>query len=293
MANLKDIRSRISTVKKTRQITSAMKLVAGAKLKRATDRALAARPYREQLEAVLRRVAAAAGDQIDEELLKPREEVDRALVVVLTSDRGLCGPFNNALLRQSTRWYAEKQAEGVELITRAFGRKGEAYLRRTGVELEHMVTDYERIPKMDLVKPLTSRLVSAFVDREVDEVYLVYNRFVSALTQTPTFERILPLAVDLEGAEQTAPADGPAEYRYEPSATEILGTLLPLYLETLVLGAFLETEAGEHAARMTAMDSATRNASDLIDQLTLDYNRARQAAITTEIIEIVSGAAAL
>ncbi|MEO0601011.1 MAG: ATP synthase F1 subunit gamma [Myxococcota bacterium] len=292
MANLKDIRSRIGTVKKTRQITSAMKLVAGAKLKRATDRALAARPYREQLENVLKRVAAVAGDQVDEELLKPRDEVHRALVVVLTSDRGLAGPFNNALLRQSTRWYAEKHDAGIELTTRVYGRKGDAFLRRAGVALEDAVTEYERIPKMDLVKPLTSRLVSAFVDREVDEVYIVYNRFVSALTQVPTFERILPLAVDL-GDDESEPAETPAEYRYEPSAQGILGTLLPLYLETLVLSAFLETEAGEHAARMTAMDSATRNASDLIDQLSLDYNRARQAAITTEIIEIVSGAAAL
>ncbi|MEN0067348.1 MAG: ATP synthase F1 subunit gamma [Myxococcota bacterium] len=294
MANLKDIRSRISTVKKTRQITSAMKLVAGAKLKRATDRALAARPYREQLEAVLRRVASVAGDQVDEELLKPREDVSKALVVVLTSDRGLCGPFNNALLRKSTQWYAERAEQGIELATRVYGRKGEAFLKRANVELEDAVLEYERIGKMELVKPLTARLVSAFVDREVDEVYIVYNRFVSALTQVPTFERILPLQVDLGEAEATEEnAEMPAEYRYEPSATGILGTLLPLYLETLVLSAFLETEAGEHAARMTAMDSATRNASDLIDQLTLDYNRARQAAITTEIIEIVSGAAAL
>ncbi len=294
MANLKDIRSRISSVKKTRQITSAMKLVAGAKLKRATDRALAARPYREQLELVLQRVAAIAGDQVDEELLKPRDEVNNALVVVLTSDRGLAGPFNNALLRASTGWYAARRAEGVTLRTRVYGRKGDVFLRRAGVELEDAVTDYERIPKMELVKPLTSHLVSSFVDREVDEVYIVYNRFVSALSQVPTFERILPLAVEVdESKEPEETADGPTEYRYEPSAVGILGTLLPLYLETLVLSAFLETEAGEHAARMTAMDSATRNASELIDQLSLDYNRARQAAITTEIIEIVSGAAAL
>lgn len=199
MANLKDIRSRIATVKKTRQITSAMKLVAGAKLKRATDRALAARPYREQLEAVLRRVAAVAGEQIDEELLKPREDVKNVLVIVLTSDRGLCGPFNNGLLRQLSRWYADREADGLHVVTRVYGRKGDTVLKRAGTEIDKAVTDYERIPKMDLVKPLTSHMVAGFVDREFDEVYVVYNRFVSALSQVPTFERILPLVVELDG----------------------------------------------------------------------------------------------
>ena len=300
MANLKDIRTRIGTVKKTKQITSAMKLVAGAKLKRATDRAVAARPYREQLEGVLRRVASAAGEELDEPLLQSRSEVRRIMVVVLTSDRGLCGGFNNNLLRKSVQWLKEHRANGVEPGLRVFGRKGDTLLRKSNFEMmEKSVVDYSNQPKMELVAPLTSQMVSAFVDGEVDEVYLVYNRFVSALTQVPTFERVLPLSVATgeaaEGADEAPEMDGdtPLDYRYEPGADELLGALLPLYLQTLVLSAFLETEAGEHAARMTAMDSATRNASDLIDDLSLEYNRARQAAITTEIIEIVSGAAAL
>jgi len=285
--NLKDIRTRIGSVKKTRQITSAMKLVAAAKLKKATERALAARPYREQLDAVLRRVATAAGDDAEEPLLQPRAQVKKVLLVVLTSDRGLCGPFNNALLRHAADWIATKRASGAEVAIRVFGRKGQTWFKRLRQPLADQIVDYGRTAKMDLVAPLTGVMVAGFVDGELDEVYLAYNRFVSALVQRPTFDKVLPLSVTKEEGAATV------DYRYEPSAPEILAALLPLFLETLVLSAFLETEAGEFAARMTAMDSASRNAGDLIDQLTLDYNRARQAAITKEIIEIVSGAAAL
>lgn len=291
MANLKDIRTRIGGVRKTKQITSAMKLVASVRMRRATERAVAARPYRDQLDAVLRRVAAAAGDDVDEPLLKSREHVKKILVVVLTSDRGLCGPFNNTLLRHTWDWIAQKRAKGIEVDVRLYGRKGQAFFRRVKQPIVDQTVDYSRTAKMDLVRPLTAAMVAAFVDGDYEEVHLVYNRFVSVITQKPTFERVLPLSVD---ADAEAPSEVVAtEYRYEPDAAQILGALLPLYLQTLVLGAFLETEAGEFAARMTAMDNATRNASDIIDRLTLEYNRARQAAITKEIIEIVSGAAAL
>jgi F-type H+-transporting ATPase subunit gamma len=290
MPNLKDIRNRIATVKKTKQITSAMKLVAGAKLRKATERALAARPYREQLEAVLRRVAAAAGDDVEEPLLQSRPSVRRMLVVILTSDRGLCGPFNNTLLRHTNEFLAKHRAAGVEIDLRIYGRKGQTWFKRLRQPMVDQVVDYARLPKMELAQPLTNAMVAGFVDGQYDQVVLVYNRFVSALVQRPTFDTVLPLSV---AKDETAAAAVGADYRYEPSAPEILAALLPLFLQTLVLSAFLETEAGEHAARMTAMDSATRNAGDLIDRLSLDYNRARQAAITKEIIEIVSGAAAL
>lgn len=292
MPSLKDIRNRISSVRKTKQITSAMKLVASVKMKRATERALAARPYRDQLDAVLKRVAAAAGDDVDEPLLKSRETVRKILVVVLTSDRGLCGPFNNTLLRNTWDWIALRKGKGIEVDLRVYGRKGQVFFRRMRQPVVDQISDYGRIDKMDLVRPLTGAMVGGFVDGDYDEVYLVYNRFVSALVQKPTYDRVLPLSVSADSTE-SAPNEMGTEYRYEPNAAEILNTLLPLYLQTLVLGAFLETEAGEFAARMTAMDNATRNASDLIDRLTLEYNRARQAAITKEIIEIVSGAAAL
>lgn len=293
MPSLKDIRTRITSVKKTKQITSAMKLVAAAKLRRASERATAARPYRDQLESVLRRVAAAAGDDVDEPLLKAREELKKVLVVVITSDRGLCGPFNNALLRNANEWIAEKRRSGVEIELKVYGRKAQAFFKRLKVEMADQVTDYGKVAKMELVEPLTRDAVAGFVDGKYDEVWLVYNRFVNTLVQRPTYDKVLPLTVEkaAEGAEGAG--DGNLEYRYEPDAAEILGELLPLFLQTLVLGSFLETEAGFFAAQMTAMDNATRNASDLIDRLTLEYNRARQAAITKELIEIVSGASAL
>ena len=255
---------------------------------------MAARPYREQLQAVLGRVAGGIGD-IDEPLLMPRAEAKRALMVLLTSDRGLCGPFNNAMLRQAWTWLEAKRASGVEVDVKVFGRKGDVFLRRMGVQPSDSTVDYARIEKMDMVSPLTDTMVSGFIDGTYDEVHLVYNRFVSALVQTPSFDQVLPLSVDdvATATDETTSAGTDGDYRYEPNAPQILATVLPLFLQTLVLQSFLETEAGEHAARMTAMDSATRNASDLIDRLSLDYNRARQAAITTEIIEITSGAAAL
>lgn len=290
MANLKDIKNRIASVKKTKQITSAMKLVAAAKLKRATDNAVAARPYREQLSAVLERIASAAGDDVDEPLLQSRPEVKRVLVVVLTSDRGLCGGFNNALIRKAVDWIGAKQGEA-EVTLKVFGRKGTAGLKRVDVsERPKGVVDYGKDDKVELARGLARDMVAGFVDGVYDEVYVVYNRFVNTLAQVPTFDKVLPLS--LEAGEEEANAAS-ADYRYEPDGSTILGTLLPLYLQTLVLQAFLETEAGEHAARMTAMENATKNASELIEQLTLDFNRARQAAITTEIIEITSGAAAL
>jgi len=292
VANLKDIKNRIGSVKKTKQITSAMKLVAAAKLKRATDNAVAARPYREQLSAVLQRVASVAGDDIDEPLLATRDQVSNVLVVVLTSDRGLCGGFNNALNRKTVEWLNAKKAESTVTV-KVFGKKGVSGLKRVdGVERLGAVIDYGKEPKADLARGLASDMVAGFIDAQYDEVYVVYNRFVNTLSQVPTFDRVLPLSIDDEGAADDAAAST-ADYRYEPDSTTILGTLLPLYLQTLVLQSFLETEAGEHAARMTAMENATKNASELIDRLTLDYNRARQAAITTEIIEITSGAAAL
>jgi F-type H+-transporting ATPase subunit gamma len=290
VANLKDIKNRIGSVKKTKQITSAMKLVAAAKLKRATDNALAARPYREQLSSVLRRVASVAGDDVDEPLLQSREQVSRILVVVLTSDRGLCGAFNNGLVRKTVDWLEERDGK-VDITLKVFGKKGVGGLKRASVaERRAPVVDYGKDDKSAMATELARDMVAGFVDGEFDEVYVVYNRFVNTLSQVPTFDRVLPLSIE-EGEDDAAA--GGADYRYEPDGPTILANLLPLYLQTLVLQAFLETEAGEHAARMTAMENATKNASELIDQLTLDFNRARQAAITTEIIEITSGAAAL
>jgi F-type H+-transporting ATPase subunit gamma len=286
MPNLKDIRRRIASVKKTGQITKAMKLVAAAKLKRATEAVTAARPYQEQLSAVLARIARKASETVKDPLLEPRPTVKSVLVVVLTSDRGLCGGFNSNLLRATHEWMTAKAATGAAIHVRAYGRKGAGALPRRGWTLDASVTDLGMQNRRDLVRDLVDEMVAGFSEHTYDEVWIASNVWVSTLVQKPSFLRILPVAVE-------SAAEGGLEYAYEPSAPEIVGGLLPLYIRTLVLQALLETEAGEYASRMRAMDSATRNANDMIDRLSLLYNRARQAAITTELIEIVSGAAAL
>jgi len=298
VANLKEIKRRIGSVKKTRQITSAMKLVSGAKLARASQAATAAQPYQKRLAGVLQRVAAAAGESLDSPLLRARP-VKRALLVVITSDRGLCGGFNNNLSKAAQAWMAQQQAQGVVVEIGVFGRKANDYFRNRRIEVTDPVLNYSKDPKMDLVRRLGERAQQGFLDGRYDAVYLAYNVYENTITQTPTVAQLLPLSLTAapDASSQAPAASGSGaelvEFTFEPSAPALLDSLLPLYLRTLVLQAFLETEAGEHAARMTAMDNATRNASDLIGALTLEYNRARQAAITTEIIEIVSGAEAL
>lgn len=289
MPNLKDIQTRIRSVKKTRQITSAMKLVASAKLKRATDAVNAARPYQQHLKKVLRKVAQSAGGDVDEPLLDVRADTKRICVVVLTTDRGLCGGFNNNLIRQLKPWMQEKADAGAEVYLRVYGRKGAGAFKRTDFNEEEPVVNWTNEPRMDVVSEMADTLTQDFLESRCDQVYLVYNEFVNVLTQTPRYLQLLPIGVEDED-EEVVP--GP-EYRFEPTAPEIVSHLLPLYVRTVILQGLLETGAGSQAARMTAMDNATRNADDLINDLTLQFNRARQAAITTEIIEIVSGAQAL
>ena len=288
MPNLKDIKRRMGSVKKTRQITSAMKLVSGAKLRRATEAALSARPYKDKMQGVLNRVATTAGADATSPLLATNDNDKKALLVIVTSDRGLCGAFNSGLLRKTEDFMAQKADEGITCDIHVYGRKGRDYLTGRKYDLKDTVLDYAKTNKMDLVRGLSDTVVKAYTNGEYGSIYLVSNEFVNVMVQDPQFQQVLPLSVDTSGADENQ-----LEYQYEPSPNEILDSLLPLYLRTLLLQGFLETEAGEHAARMTAMDNATRNASDLLDQLTLDYNRARQAAITNELIEIVSGAEAL
>ncbi len=284
--SLKDIKRRIASVKKTRQITRAMKLVAGAKLKRATDAAVSARPYQQHLSAVLGRVAASAGDQVDSALLKPREHVARIGLVLLTSDRGLCGGFNNTLVRRTADWIAERKAAGAEVSLWIYGRKGQAGAAARRWQADKVVVEWTGAKgRRERVDALCADAIAAFEAGHLDEVVIGYNAFVNVLTQKPAFRRLLPATVD--GTTDSV------DYLAEPNAPAIVEALLPLYVRTIALQTFLETEAGEHAARMTAMDSATRNAGELIQGLTLEYNRARQAAITKELIEIVSGAQAL
>jgi F-type H+-transporting ATPase subunit gamma len=288
MASLRDIRTRIGSVKNTKQITSAMKMVSAAKLKRATDAATRARPYQQTLAATLRRVAAAsaaAGGEVSHPLLTVRDRVERVLIVVVTSDRGLCGGFNANLNRKTLEFIGKLKAEGKQVEVRTYGKKSRDFFKARHPAIQSTVELTG--PKFAAeAAELSDTLAHAFVAGTYDEVWLAYNHFKNTLTQTPSFTRALPLSIEAAGG------DG-VEYLYEPSGPEMLAALLPLVFRTQLLQAFLETEAGEHAARMTAMDNATRNASDLIASLTLEYNRGRQAAITKELIEIVSGAEAL
>ncbi len=284
MASLRDIRTRIASVKSTKQITSAMKMVAAAKLRRATEAATNARPYQTALTATIRRVAAGAGD-LSHPLLTSRPTVTRVLVVVIGSDRGLCAGFNSNRDRRVEELLNKLKASGKQVTLLTFGKKARDFLKNRGWPSEN-VNSLSSATYADAVRALSDKLTTGFEAGEFDEAWLYYNQFKSTLTQVPTAVRVLPLSIE-------AAAEASVEYTYEPNGAEILATLLPLYLRTMLFQAFLENEAGEHASRMTAMDNATRNASDLIGRLTLEYNRSRQAAITRELIEIISGAEAL
>jgi F-type H+-transporting ATPase subunit gamma len=295
MPSLKAIKTRIGSVKNTQKITRAMKLVAAAKMKRAVDAAVRSRPYSNEVTAVLRSLMARLGDA-EHPLLQPHEQVKKATLVVLTSDRGLCGGFNSQLLRKVDGWLfdnvkIDERYESVELII--YGKKARDQLqRRTDVEQGRTTIDLHPSQFQDLSAKLISELTERFAGGDLDEVFIAYNRFVSTLNQEPTIEQLFPLTA-LGGAKDAEEPEHLTEFMYEPSQAAILNDILPLFLRTRMLQVFLESEAGEHAARMMAMDGATRNAKKVIDELTLQYNRARQAAITKELIEIVSGAEAL
>jgi len=287
MPSLRDLRTRIGSVKNTRQITNAMKMVSAAKLRRATAAATAARPYQQTLTDTLKRVAAKAGGEVEHPLLTARREVKRVLLVVYSSDRGLCGSFNNALIRRTDEFGKELRQQGREIVVRTFGKRCRDGLKHRGYTIVDSRADLKPAHFEAETQRISALLTESFAAGEFDEAWICYNQYKNTFSQPPTFQKILPLSI--EGGEGA----GGVDYIYEPGAAAILGNLLPLYLRTLLSQCFLETEAGEHAARMAAMDSATRNASDLIDRLTLEYNRTRQAFITKELIEIISGAEAL
>ena len=289
-ASLRDIRKRIASVRSTQQITKAMKMVASAKLRRAQENILATRPYATKMFDVLSSLAARTSP--DAHPLLSRREPKRVEVVVFTSDRGLCGAFNMNLIQRAER-FKEEGTSGAEVITFSFiGRKGRDYFRKRKVTIRREYVNL--FGKVDY--PLASRigqdLVETYAEEQVDAIYLLYSEFRSAMQQRILLEKILPVTPKIPGEEAIK---GPAavEYIYEPSEGEILYKLLPMYVEVQVYRALLESVASEFGARMTAMENATNNASEMIDKLTLVYNKARQAAITKELIEIVSGAEAL
>ena len=286
MASLRDTRRRITSVKNTRQITRAMKLVAGAKLRRATDAAMAAKPYQQTLTRVLGRVLAGAGD-VEHPLLSVPDNNTDILVAVLTSDRGLCGGFNSQLLRSIQADIDALIAEGKNVRILAFGKKGAGHFKKRGYNVEEATIDLDPSAYADEAEKLATKMMVEMGADGFEKAYIAYNDYRSVMVQEPSFVQVLPMLLDTD--EDASGGD----FIYEPDGNEILGRLLPMALRTQLFQAFLETQAGEQAARMAAMDSATRNASDLIEDLTLVYNRGRQAAITTELTEIVSGAEAL
>jgi F-type H+-transporting ATPase subunit gamma len=282
MPSLKDLRKRRDSVRSTQQITKAMKMVAAAGLRRAQERAERARPYAAKLTEMFSAVVSGLSEA--HPLLARREE-KRIDLIVLTSDRGLCGGYNANLLRQAETFLREHSEQQVHLLL--VGRKALDYYRRRRVTPLFQRTGVLNTPTAEVAAALAERVTTRFAAEETDAVYLLYTRFQSALTQIPTLARLLP--VDTAGE-----TEGPAvDYIFEPPRPELLGILLPRYIETRLLQALLEAIASEFGARMTAMDNASRNASEMIDRLTLSMNRARQAAITTELMEIVSGAEAL
>jgi F-type H+-transporting ATPase subunit gamma len=280
VAGTQDIRRRIRSVRNMQQITKAMKMVSAAKLRKAQLKLIAARPYARQLQGVLERLAQAPVDVIHP-LLKKRP-VQKVVYVLITSDGGLCGGYNANLIRKTSGLIAEAQ-QPVKLVT--VGRKGRDFFRRGKIEFLAEYTKLGDDPSYSQAKEIAQEVVRLYEQGEADEVYILYTEFVSAMTQRPSQIKLLPI-------DQPEGKQG-KQYIFEPSAEDILNSLLPKYVETQIFRSLLEGKASEQGARMTAMSSATDNAKTMIDKLSLAMNRARQAAITTEISEIVSGAASL
>lgn len=295
MASLKALRARINSVKSTRKITSAMKMVAASKLKRAQAQAEAARPYAERMQRMLAALATSAqGSPTAPRMLVGTGQDKTHLLIVVTADRGLAGGFNTNVGRAARAAIQRLEAEGKTVKVITVGRKGRDYLKREYAT--RLVGEYSFAGKKQVsfgdVTELGERVNQMLMNSEFDRASLIYNRFISVIAQVPTEQQIVPLG--LPEAKEETPKPGPqAQYEFEPDEETILAALLPRNLAIQLFGALIESAAGEQGARMAAMDNATRNAGDMINRLTLNYNRTRQANITRELIEIISGAEAV
>ena len=296
MPNLKDLRTRINSVKSTQKITAAMKMVAAAKLRRAQEQAEAARPYAERMERMLGSLAASLGPGANAPALlggKGRDQIH--LLVVATSDRGLCGGFNSTIVRESRLQIRTLQTAGKDIKILCVGRKARAQLVRDyGTLIVDTIDDVGR-PSLGYANAaaISDRLLALYDDDAFDICTVVYNKFVSAIRQIVTVQQLIPFSLPSSDGGEEETQGSKAVYEFEPEENEILAELLPLNLSVQIYRALLENNASEQGARMAAMDSATRNAGEMIDRLTLNYNRTRQAAITSELIEIISGAEAV
>jgi len=294
MPSLKDIRNRIASVKNTQKITKAMKMVAAAKLRQAQEAVVASRPYADKLVDMIDHLA----DRVDRErhaLLRRPEFPSRAALLVVAADRGLCGAYNSNVLKTSFKFHEERLADREDIDLRLIGRKANDFYKRRDPTVSAYLEDaWGREPRA-VAQELADDYCELFEEKEIDELYVVYTKFRSVISQDVVIDRVLPLrGVDDDGTgEEEGEPETLVEYIYEPSPAEILDTILPLAVAIQIQRALLESAASEQGARMTAMDNATNNAGEMIESLTLEYNRARQAAITKELIEIVSGAEAV
>jgi F-type H+-transporting ATPase subunit gamma len=293
MASLLDMRRRIKSVKNTQQITKAMKMVAAAKLKRAQDRVTAARPFAQKMSEVLGGLSAKVADEFSHPLLDSRGD-EKYLVVLVSADKGLAGAFNANVIKATQAFLRENEGKSTSMVT--VGRKGRDFFKRRNVEFldEYIgLTGSGTANHADALR-IAQNVIKTFTeDTSIDKVFLVYTEFKTVLSQKPVIEQILPIPRIESAEEGDGGQSAQAEYIYEQPAAEIFGKLLPKQVETQLYKSMLESVASEQGSRMTAMDSASKNAGELIDTLTLNMNRIRQAAITKEIIEVVSGAAAL
>ena len=293
MPNLKELKNRISSVKSTRKITSAMKMVAASKLRRAQELAESSRVYADSLSFILSSLAGNTKNSSDlPEILTGRENSKISLLIINSSDRGLCGGFNSNLFRNAKKWISDQQGQGKSVKIMTVGKKASSFYKKTDLDI---VASFEDLNSNDrqlqVSEEIKNKILELFESNEIDEVSILFNRFVSAISQEPTYQSLIPLSNE-ETSENESEANK-AVFEFEPDKNELLEYLVPRNFLTQIYRSVLESSASEHAARMTSMDNATRNAGDMIDRLTLTYNRTRQAFITKELIEIISGAEAV
>jgi F-type H+-transporting ATPase subunit gamma len=289
MATLRDILRKIGAVKKTRQITRAMNMVAAARLRSTQGRMESFEPYAEKFAEVLGNLASRMDAEIHPLLVK-KEQVTKVELLHFSADRGLCGSFNTNTINKAEKWVKEQEDSGRDYALTLVGRKGRDYFRRRNYNISAShINIYGKID-MSFINQMTRDFTTRYLSDEVDEVYMMYTRFVSMAKQEPTLVKLIPIEPP-KGEEETKEAA--AEYLCEPSAVELLIELLPKHISVQIYNAFLQNEVSEHAARMAAMDNATKNCGEMIENLTLVYNKARQAAITSELMDIVGGAEAI
>ncbi len=287
---LRAIKRRIGSVENTKQITRAMYMVSSAKLRRAQSAAESSRPYSESLSKTIADLVTKLEHGQAHPLLKPREQKNNAELLLFTSDRGLCGGYNSSLISQAEEFMALNKEKYQKIEFTMVGKKGSDYFKRRKYEIRKTTTNLVRNISFEMARELADEVTERFTAGEVDEVYIIYSVFRSALRQVPATVKILPFEFEQTGEEE---AGAGVDYIYEPSITELLDALLPRQVRTQVYRAMLESVASEHGARMTAMDNATTNAEEMIEGLTRTYNRARQEAITMELMDIVGGKEAL